>query len=284
MQRSEGFFEGFQEAKLFFQIWRPARPKGLVVITHGHGEHSDSYHRLIGALQDLDLAFLAWDLRGHGRSEGQRGFVHQFEDYARDFEALWSQVLPALKIQGPRFFFAHSMGVLVQMKALAGLMEGPEQVQIWGSPFLEAAIRVPLAKDIAAIAFRDLLPHLTLATGVQDEDCSRDSAVLQEYARDPLRHSKMSAGAYLGAQETQKFLLAKPEIWKGPVLLLVSDDDPIVRTATNLRFFEELRAENKACEVFAGMKHELVNDIGREHVFEKIRGFLSTLLEGIPGE
>lgn len=279
MQRSEGTFEGFQEAKLFFQLWQPPKPKGLLVITHGHGEHSDCYSRLIDGLKEENLAFVAWDLRGHGRSEGQRGFAHQFDDYVRDFEMLWSRVLPEIKIPGPRAFFAHSMGALVQMKALSGLMEGTEQIQIWSSPYLEASLEVPLAKDIAAIAFRDLLPHVTLSTGVSEEDCTRDPLVLQEFARDSLRHSKMSAGAYLGAQETQKFLLAKPEIWKGPVLMLASDEDPVVRTSTNAKFFEGLRSETKSYEVFPGMKHELVNDIGREHVFEKIRDFLDTFLE-----
>ena len=273
MKRSEGFFEGYQNAQLFFQVWEPHAPsKGLVVITHGHGEHSESYHRLVRALEGLNVTILGWDQRGHGRSDGQRGFAAHFADYTRDFESLVSQVIPTLK-HNHIFYFAHSFGGLVQLKALAGMPEGTKATQILSSPFLQASIEVPAYKEIAAQLFRNFIPQVTLSTGVRNSDLSRDPIILEEYDQDSLRHDKMSSGAYLGAQEAQKIVLSQPEIWQGRMLFLLAENDPVVKTATTLDFVEHLKTE-KICCVFPDRRHELINDLGRDEVFDKIKHFI----------
>ena len=273
MKRSEGFFEGYQDTKLFFQVWEPhGESKGLLVITHGHGEHSDSYHRLVRALEDLNLTILGWDLRGHGKSDGQRGYAANFSDYTRDFEVLVNKVVPSRK-QKHIFYFAHSFGALIQLKSLAGIPEGPKATQILSSPFLQASLEVPAYKEIAAQIFRNFIPQVTLGTGIRNGDLSRDPIILEEYDQDSLRHDKMSSGAYLGAQEAQKIVLASPDVWKGRMLFLLAENDPVVKTSTTLHFVETLKTE-KTCWVFEDRKHELINDLGRDEIFDKIRQFL----------
>ena len=84
-QRSELFFTGHNSAKLFLQKWSKPNAKGTIVFTHGHGEHSDCYHRLITAFESSDWNFIGWDLRGHGRSAGSRGFAIDFSEYVADY-------------------------------------------------------------------------------------------------------------------------------------------------------------------------------------------------------
>ena len=276
-KRSEGFFEGYQDAKLFFQVWDPpAAANGLLVITHGHGEHSEAYHRLIKALEPLGYRILAWDLRGHGRSSGQRGYVASFLDYVRDFEAFHNQVVLKQKDEFPEpVFFAHSMGALVQLKALSSMMNGTQRTQILTSPFLGLALEVPQAKQIAAKFLQTLLPRVTLHNEINPVDLSRDLDVQNEYSRDFLRHRKISSAAYLGALESAESVLVKPDIWQGRMLILLAEQDPVVNTRVNLQFVEGLRRAQKTHHVFERRKHELVNDLGREEVFEKIRAFLA---------
>jgi alpha-beta hydrolase superfamily lysophospholipase len=278
MKRFEGFFEGFQETKLFFQVWETHRdPQGLLVVTHGQGEHSECYHRLVEALAETGWTVLAWDLRGHGRSEGQRGFAANFLDYIRDFESFWNQVLPLYRSKKPTVFFGHSMGALIQLKSLAGFVGGESLPQILSSPFLGLSMQVPTYKEAAAVVLKNVVPQVTLSNEIRDEDLTRDPAVLEEFKTDTLRHHKISAGVYLGAQECQASVLSRPEIWKGPLLMLVSDNDPVVSTKTNLEFFERIKSPCKDCQVFENRKHELVNDLGREEVFDKIRTFLAEI-------
>ena len=70
-KRSEGFFKGYQDINLFFQIWDNPNAKGTIIITHGHGEHSEAYHRLTEAFENDPWTFYGWDLRGHGRSRSE---------------------------------------------------------------------------------------------------------------------------------------------------------------------------------------------------------------------
>ena len=278
MKRSEGFFEGFNEMKLYFQTWEPEGPsRGLLVLTHGQGEHSECYLRLVNALESSGWTILAWDLRGHGRSEGQRGFALSFLDYVRDFEVFWKEVVSRYQTTNPTVFFAHSLGGLIQLKAFSGIQGATSQAQILSSPFLGLALEVPPYKEAAAHVLRNWLPHLTLSNEIRNDDLTRDPMVLEEFSRDPLRHNKISSGVYLGAQECQPALLAKPQIWKGPWLLLLAENDPVVSTKVNLQFFERLEMQHKTCVVFENRKHELINDLGREEVFDRIRDFLAQL-------
>jgi len=273
--RSEGFFVGFNETKLYFQTWKPDGPsRGLIIITHGHGEHSESYIRLADALKN-EWTLLAWDLRGHGRSEGQRGYAKSFLDYVRDFEMLWNQVLPTARMPGqPVIFFSHSMGALIQLKALGGLLGGEEQIQILSSPFLGLSMPVPAIKDRASYVLRYLMPHLTLDNEIDFNKLTRDPNVVAQFEKDSLRHSKISAEVYLGGQECQASVLARPEIWEGPLCMLLAENDPVVSTPINLKFYESLTDPKKQLTVFPDRCHELVNDLGREEVFAKIRDFL----------
>ncbi|MFN7727648.1 MAG: alpha/beta fold hydrolase [Bdellovibrio sp.] len=275
LKRSEGFFEGVHQTKLYFQSWLPETPiKGLLVITHGQGEHSDCYHRLIEALAPMGWGFLLWDLRGHGRSHGQRGYVSSFSDYTRDFELLSRQVVPRFTGAYPLVYFAHSMGALVQLSALGSIQDGNLKPQILSSPFLGLALQVPAVKEIGALFVRQLIPRLTLSNEIKNEDLSSDPEVLHEYERDTLRHKKISSGAYLGALECTQNILARPMIWRGRMLFLLADHDRVVSTRTNLNFIEGLSHANIEYQVFTNRKHELVNDLGRDEVFAKIRAFL----------
>ena len=71
---------------LFTQVWRPeAEPRGVVVLVHGLGEHSDRYPHLRDALLEAGYILAAYDLRGHGRSGGRAAM----STARRDFRSTW---------------------------------------------------------------------------------------------------------------------------------------------------------------------------------------------------
>ncbi len=96
-KRSESFFAGDGDVRLFFQSWEHPEAQKSMIITHGQGEHSESYHRLIESLADQKCNFYAWDLRGHGRSDGRRGVVQEFDEYCRDFQIFLKMIYPKFK-------------------------------------------------------------------------------------------------------------------------------------------------------------------------------------------
>src|SRR5918995_6231990 len=70
------------------RLWTYPRPRAVLVVAHGFGEHGGRYRHLAEALGPaLDLDVLALDFRGHGRSPGRRGVVRRYTDLSSDLLA-----------------------------------------------------------------------------------------------------------------------------------------------------------------------------------------------------
>ena len=54
-------------------ISAPEKPKAVMSLVHGFGEHCMRYVPMAEDLNAQGIAVVAIDLRGHGRSEGKRG-------------------------------------------------------------------------------------------------------------------------------------------------------------------------------------------------------------------
>lgn len=277
---AEAFFQGYQDTRLFYQFWTHKNPKANLIITHGHGEHSECYSRVVDAVSDLPLRIFAWDLRGHGRSDGLRGYALDFEDYNRDFEAMMMHFQREYQIlQKPLIMLSHSMGALIQLKALCENIHWPVTAQILSSPMMGISVPVPLYKDLGAIALRVFLPKLTLGNELIYGQLSRDAEIWKEYDSDVLRHAQMSSGVYLGSLATMEIVKAKARRIQIPTLLQMAPQDPVVSSEKNLELFKKLGAKEKNLKVYPGRRHEIYNDLGREEVLGDLHDFIQSKLK-----
>lgn len=274
MIRREGYFKGDAGAKLYYQLWTPPEPRGLLTITHGQGEHSDSYARVVEALKPLSLEIVAWDLRGHGRSEGERGSAPTFDSYVRDYECFLAQVVDKHRQDRKLAHLAHSLGGLIHLKVFLASSELRARPQILSSPLLGlsypvTAHRNPFVKNIVRF-----LPKFTVGDDFTNELLTRDPDVAAEFKKDPLRHGKISAKVYLGALEAIDSVMKRAELLDGPLLAVLPEKDLVVNSPATIKFVERASSQKKILKVYPGRKHELFNDLGREEVFEVLRAFL----------
>jgi len=73
---NEERFEGVKGLSIFFRSWRPSgKPRGVVAICHGVNSHSGQYLWVGAQLQAAGFAVYALDLRGRGKSDGERFYV-----------------------------------------------------------------------------------------------------------------------------------------------------------------------------------------------------------------
>jgi alpha-beta hydrolase superfamily lysophospholipase len=275
LQRSEGKFKGHNDHGLYYQKWFQNKNFANLVITHGHGEHSGSYQRLVEALSGLQLNFYAWDLRGHGKSDGQRGYAADFNEYALDFELFLKKLTLEKEIMGkPLFLLAHSMGGLIQMKVLCQHTAMPITATIFSAPMFGLAFEVPAYKDKGARLLNRILPKLTLDNELKHEDLSRDLDVIREYEMDNLRHQKMSSGAYLGSLSCMSFVRATCAKFKYPTLFQMSEVDPVTSYPAANEIFNHITSDQKSFISYPNCKHEIYNDLDREQVFQDLKDFL----------
>ena len=273
--RSESFFNGYDGTKLFMQKWIVPDAKGTVIFTHGQAEHSDCYHRLINALEGQNWNFIGWDLRGHGKSEGLRGYAKDFDEYVLDYHVFLERCLGLIEVRGkPVVLLAHSMGGLIQTCALTEKKQYKVDGQILSSPMFGVAVDVPEWKDKGAGFINSILPKVTLGNEIRNDQLTRDLDIMREYEQDTYRHNRISAGVYLGFKREFKRVLGKAADITLPTLMHISDNDPVVSSESALKFFDALASENKTLKIFEGGKHELYNDTVRVDAFKAVSEFL----------
>lgn len=281
-RRHEGFFQGHGDLTLFFQTWEKTGAEGTVLITHGQGEHSECYHRLVDAFAGDRWNFWAWDMRGHGRSEGRRGYASNFEDYVLDYRKFLNLALEDQRLRGkPVVLLSHSMGGLVQLKTLIEKPDLPVDAQVCSSPLLGLAFQPPAWKETAARFANNLLPQITLWNELTNDMLTRDPDVIREFEQDVLRHARISPGVYLGFLAAFDFVRDKAGRIRLPTLFQVAEQDPVVSPKAAMEFFDKLGSDRKVLKTYGdGARHEIYNDIHRAEVFADLKVFLDSVLTG----
>ena len=203
IQNKTHFFDSYDKTrKLFYQSFENTekKSKGLVLITHGHGEHSDAYRHLANFIcQENNMDVLAWDMVGHGRSTGQRGYVGDIHWLTEDLKSIFEIALKQNEGQ-PIFSISHSLGALVQI-FLESNKEIPQtsiKGSIFSNPCLALNFTPPKWKTVAADMLTKIAPRITLSNELFPEQLSSDPDYLEEFKSDALRHASISPRLYLG--------------------------------------------------------------------------------------
>ena len=96
MPHHEERFSAPDGLSLYGQCWLPDAPAlAAVVVVHGFVEHSGRYAQLAEGLNRHGYSVHAFDLRGHGRSDGPRCFIRTFEQYLADLDLFLQRVRAA---------------------------------------------------------------------------------------------------------------------------------------------------------------------------------------------
>ncbi|MCM2282751.1 MAG: lysophospholipase [Bdellovibrionaceae bacterium] len=273
--RTEGSFEGHDGAELFYQTWMTSEARGTLVLTHGINEHSESYDRFFAThMAPRGYNIIGWDLRGHGRSHGKRGYVDKFQTFSDDLDSFIDFLEREGKLSLPYSLISHSMGGLITLKYL--IDHGPRGAAslCLSAPLLGVALAVPPVKDFAARVLFRLAPTVTLYNEIRYEDLTRDPEMLASYKKDPLRHEKISPTLYLGILEMMAVVKARGAKIELPTLMQLAGQEKVVSRADAETFFQTIGAQNKRLIIYEESYHEIFNDLDRERVFGDLDSFL----------
>lgn len=278
MQRTESSFTGVRGTRIVHDVWEPeGEVRGILVLSHGLGEHARRYDHVISRLGELGLVVYALDHRGHGRSGGKRLELKAWADYTDDLHELFG-IARAAHPDTESFLLGHSMGGAIALSyaldhqdELAALMlSGPAVVLGDSTP----KILIPIGKFLGK--FAPMMPVQQLDSNA----VSRDPAVVAEYDADPLvHHGKVPAGlaaALVGAMES--FPTRVPTL-RLPVLLQHGSDDRLADVAGSRMIAERAGSTDLTIEVYDGLYHEIFNEPEQDRVLEDLVGWLSPRLE-----
>jgi acylglycerol lipase len=278
----EETYEGAKGLMIFFRSWRPeGQAKAVVVICHGVNSHSGQYVSTAQEFVENGYAVYALDLRGRGKSEGERFFVEDVADYVSDVAGVIN-IAKSRDSALPVFLLGHSAGGVVasiytleNQAGLAGFICESFAFQVPAPGFALAAI-----KGLSHIAPR--LPVLKL----KNEDFSRDPQVVEALNSDPLTaHEVQPVGTVAALVRADERLRQEfPQITL-PVLIMHGTDDKATVCHGSEFFFETVGSKDKTLKLYEGHFHDLLHDIGKEEVMADITGWLDQHLSrgGGPG-
>ena len=260
------------------RYWAHTSPRGLLLISHGLGEHGGSYRRTAELLVEaLEIDVLAFDFRGSGRSPGKRGVVRRYEDLCLDIDAA-NRWAGAERPDLPRFLLGHSNGGLVAIRTVLDRDLGLSGL-ILSNPSIRVSAHAPGWKLFIAKLLLRIAPQVTMSTGLSNDQLTHDPEVRAEIEADPLRHGWISPPLYFGMLATGRMALDRSAEIHLPTLLILGGSDPVIDPKAGRLFFEGLGAEDKMLKLYAGMRHEPLNEIGREAVLADLANWLDLHLK-----
>ena len=274
MKRTEGNFHGKNDFELFFQTWKSDKSRATLVVTHGLGEHSECYTRLADGMLPGDWDIYAWDLRGHGRSEGKRGTIAAFTDYCEDLKCFVEFVKKSTDGR-PMVLLGHSMGGLITANTVIRYGEMGAKAVALSSPLFGISVKVPELKEKAAKMLASFLPNLTLHNELSFDDLTHDRKVVEEYEKDGLRHDRISSLLFVEMVGAMDYALANAQRVKAPFLLQQAGDDRIVSRKASEQFFEKVGSAQKEIKIYEDYYHEIFNETGRDAVFSDLKKWLA---------
>lgn len=258
---------------LFTRAWLPeGAPRAGVLLVHGVAEHSGRYEHVAAFLTGRGYAVYALDLRGHGQSPGPRAYVEAYTLYLDDLKT-YLDTIRAAQPGLPLFILGHSMGGLIALAftaryqdLLAGMITSAAPVNLAETT---AQWLVLTARVLDRIAPKVRLLALDAA------DMSHDPAVREAYDTDPLNYrGKLTVrqGMVLSnlADDARAGL---PRICIPSLCMHGAQDAVADPTALDI-IERELGAPDRTFRRYAGMFHEILNELDKQVVLEDVARWL----------
>jgi alpha-beta hydrolase superfamily lysophospholipase len=274
--------------KLHAQTWPTpaAAARGTVLIVHGLGEHIGRYEHVAAHLNAWGWNVVGYDHRGHGRSEGPKGRIQQWDDLLRDLSLVIDRARQ--EGSGPLVLLGHSMGGMVAARFVAeGLApppSGPASHAPWYRP-VDALVLSSPALDIGMSGFQKVLlgvlgslaPNLAVNNGLKPKWISRDPKVVAAYVADPLVHDRISPKLVEFFVESGLLARQRAPQWRVPTLLMFAGSDRCVAPAGSRAFAASAPAARLTTREFGPLFHEIFNEPEQADVFAALGQWLQGL-------
>jgi len=310
IKKTEGFFKSCDKThEIHYTVWEgDGHARAVVQIAHGMCEYGGRYEKFADFLCENGIVVCALDHLGHGKSvvdKSELGYFggkgsHRF--LADDQDAL--RVLMRKKYRRlPYVIFGHSMGSFVVRDYIARYSDNIDGAVICGTAGTNKMVGMGIKLADLICLFRgrkyrsQMLRNLAFKQYNSRFDPSegdlawltRDGEQRNAYQSDELCGFCFTAGGY-----GEMFRLLKgvsgPE-WAAevprslPIYIIAGAEDPVGDYAEGVKEVWGLLDDRELCnldiKIYDGMRHEILNELGREEVMEDVLDFVLRVADGV---
>lgn len=274
MKHSEYRWRSYDGLSLFGQTWTAAgKPKAVINLIHNHGEHSGIYKDFAKSLADNNYCVASLDLRGHGRSEGKRGYSSSYRKLIKDVQTLIDrseELFPGY----PKILMGQGLGGNIGIYYLSTYITNISGLIVI-SPWLVLEQKFSKGKMFAGNIIRHICPGCMLETGYIEGDRRRGKEGIEKLKSDPFIHNKISMRLFyeiIFAGQRSSRSIYKINM---PVLVMHGTDDKIASFKASRNFV--LNASKKTIfKEWDGYYHDLLVDEGADEVCRYIIEWLDS--------
>ncbi len=247
-------------------------PRGAVTVLHDAGDWGDRYKELAENLAQDRWAVALPDLRGHGRTEGERGHSNGLTEVVRDLQEIQDHLAYRMPDE-PKVLIGQGLGA--NYAATFALQRpGVVRALVLVAPLFRPPYAEPKKPAGLAGMFKKVTPKSTGPLGYKGSDLTTDAAQAQAWDQGEFQHGLISLRSVQEAQRSAQDFLPKLKAAGVPCLVLVGDGDPFVSVAD----CQGLATDSVQVEVLAGARHHPLQDCERASAIESIRRFLDQQL------
>lgn len=267
-----GNIKSFDSTNLYYIKDVIKKPKAIIVIIHGFGEHSGKYEYVKDKLNEFGYGVYRFDNRGHGRSGGERGYIRHFEDFAKDTNAF----IEFVKNENPNtsiFMLGHSMGGFIT--ALYGVMfKNKINGQILSSAGTVEPIQLRGVRGKVYMLVNKVFPKFHMKNPVI-RDVPKDKKVINSYQVDELDLRSLTLNFCLQFLVYGIGWLRKNyQNYDYPCLILHGSDDKLVEKEASIQFHSSIASTDKQIKIYNGLRHEMLKSKDRDMVLEDIHRWI----------
>lgn len=262
--------------ELYGEAFTPAgagHPKGIVVVSHGYAEHCGRYRELAHVIVNAGWAVLTYDVRGHGKSPGVRGFTEAFHEYTDDLKSVVNVARGLVAAPAPLVLLGHSHGSLITLHAACGGIDATGLIV--SSPYLGLRMAVPGWKKLLAKVASRIAPKLAQPNNITANQLTSDQAMQAAHDADPLNFSVATSRWFVESSAAQEYVAANASKITLPSTWIVGGADPLADPATSRRVAQTMKQADY--HEFAGFLHEVFNETGRAQAFDLVTKALAAI-------
>jgi len=278
----ERMFISFDGTELFYRAKVPTQKseKSILVLHRGH-EHSGRVVNLINELQIEDAWCFSFDLRGHGRSPGVRGWAPNFETWVKDLNAFAVYMNVEYGLQTNEMaVIANSVGSVM---AAAWVHDYAPAIRcmVLAAPAFEINLYVPFALPLLRL-LEKIKEKSFVTSYVRSGLLTRDVNEAKAYDADSLITKRIAVSVLTSLFDLSKRIVSDANSIEVPTMVLSAGTDYIVKNKAQKLFFERLSSPLKEFVELPQFRHAIFHEKDRAPMVAKVSKFVKECLESSP--
>lgn len=255
-----------------------------LIVTHGLGEHSGRHEFLLKLFsQNFNIAI--YDLRGHGKSGGKRGYVEDFQYFYKDLQSVIDFLRRDFSMTNYTLF-GHSMGGLITAGYLQNVAARdfyPEKVFLSSPAVGASGIMGPIFANSPKLVLDSLskTPSFPLGGVLDLKKLSHDGRIYEAYIKDDLNQLKIHTKLYIELLRAARDVFSRPLRAECALFVSIGTQDVLVNPKLLINYFRNVE-KSAQLKIIEDGYHELHNEV--EKYRKPYLNFLRQSLTGLSFE